>query len=62
MSDTPLTWRVTALEWLSHVVLIEAPTEDEARDIAQRLWETNSEHEQFRFKDSGLDGFEVEEC
>jgi len=55
-------WHVTAIEWLSHRAIIEADTEDEARAEAVRLWEANAGHEAFRFSDSGIDGFHVEEA
>jgi hypothetical protein len=61
MSTPTRLWRVTALEWLAHVAVIEAPTEDEARALAQDLWDRQMEAEEFRFSDSGLDGFDIEE-
>jgi len=58
----PRQWRVTAIEWLSHVALIEAESAEEAEATARQLWVDNAEHEQFSFDDSGLDGFVVEEA
>ena len=58
---SPRRWQITAIEWLAHKAIIEAPTEAEARAEAERLWEGNVEHEVFSFSDSGLDGFQIEE-
>jgi hypothetical protein len=55
-------WRVTAIEWLSHVAIIEADIAEQAETIARRLWADNGEHEVFRFSDSGLDGIVVDEA
>jgi hypothetical protein len=54
-------FRAVALEWLSHVAFIEAPDAAAAEAEAQRLWETNDEHQVFSFSDSGDDGISVEE-
>ena len=59
---TPLKWRITVIEWLSHVAVIEADTAEHAKTIARQLWADNGEHEVFRFSDSGLDGIEVDEA
>jgi hypothetical protein len=62
MSTPKRRWRVTVIEWLSYKAVIEAATEDDARAEAERLWAQNAEHEIFRFSDSGLDGFSIEEA
>jgi hypothetical protein len=54
-------WRVTVIEWLSHVAVIEAHTAEQAEEIAQRLWAENGEHNVFRFSDSDIDGIVVDE-
>jgi hypothetical protein len=56
----PRKWRVTVIEWLSHVAVIEADTAQQAEAEARNLWAENSEHEAFRFSDSGLDGVVVD--
>lgn len=53
-------WRVTVIEWLSHVAVIEAATPEEAEALARQLWVENGEHEEFRFSNSGLDGVVVD--
>jgi hypothetical protein len=55
-------WRVTVIEWLSHVAVIEAATSEEAEALARQLWADNGEREVFRFSDSGLDGVVVDEA
>jgi hypothetical protein len=55
-------WRVTVIEWLSHVAVIEADTAEQAEATAQQLWADNAEHDVFRFSDSGLDGIVVDEA
>jgi hypothetical protein len=62
MSDTPRTWRVTVIEWLSHVATIEADTAEQAEATARELWAEHGEHEVFHFSDSGLDGVVVDEA
>jgi hypothetical protein len=56
----PRLWRVTVLEWLSHVTIIEADTAEEAEEKALELREVDIEA--FRHLDSGLDGVVVEEA
>jgi hypothetical protein len=53
-------WRVTAIEWLSHVAVIEAETQEQAEAQAEEFWAENGGDGVFRFKDGGLDGFFVE--
>jgi hypothetical protein len=55
-------WHVTAIEWLSHVAVIEADTAEQAEAKARDLWAENAEHEVFRFSDAGLDGIVVDEA
>jgi hypothetical protein len=62
MSAPKRRWRVTAIEWLSHHAIIEADSEDEAREQAERIWADKGETEIFEFEDSGLDGFDIEEA
>jgi hypothetical protein len=52
---------VVVLEWLSHKAIIKATDAAAAEAEARRMWEDNSEHEVFRFDDSGIDGVQVEE-
>jgi hypothetical protein len=54
-------WRVTAIEWLSHVAVIEADTAEQAEAKAHELWADQRECEVFRFSDAGLDGIVVDE-
>jgi hypothetical protein len=58
--EAPRRWRVTVIEWLSHVAVIEADTAEQAEAEARRLWAENGEHEVFRFSDSGIDGVVVD--
>jgi hypothetical protein len=55
-------WRVTVIEWLSHVAVVEADTAKQAEAIAQQLWADNGEHNVFRFSDSDIDGIVVDEA
>ncbi len=57
----PRVWRVTVIEWLSHVATIEAGTAEEAEAKARDIWADNAEQNVFRFSDSGLDGVVVDE-
>jgi hypothetical protein len=59
--QSPRKWRVTVIEWLSHVAVIEADTAEEAEAQARELWAENGEHE-FNFSDSGIDGVVVDEA
>jgi hypothetical protein len=62
MSAIPLKrYRVTVLEWLAHYAVIEATDAEAAEAEARRMWEENAEHEVFSFRDSGIDGVDVEE-
>jgi hypothetical protein len=61
MTHASRKWRVTAIEWLSQVAVIEADTAEQAEFIAAELWADNSEHEVFHFSDAGLDGFVIDE-
>ena len=54
-------FRVVVIEWLTHDAVIEAEDEILAGDEARRLWADNAEHQPFNFRDSGIDGIEVEE-
>ena len=60
--QSPRQWRVTVIEWLSHVAVIEADTEEQAKAKARELWAAHGEYEAFRFSDSGLDGIVVDEA
>jgi hypothetical protein len=62
MSKQHRKWRVTVIEWLSHIAVIEAATPEEAEALARQFWAENGEHEEFRFSDSGLDGIVVDEA
>ncbi len=55
------TYRVVAIEWLSHVAFVEASSVEEAEAKRRELFANNAEHELFKFEDSGLDGFQIEE-
>lgn len=59
-TPTPQRYRVTVLEWLSHDAIIEASSPEAAEAEARRLWDENAEQELFSFRDSGIDGVEVE--
>lgn len=64
MTDLPAAtkrFHVTVLEWLSHTAVIEAATPEEAEQKARDLWDEGNETEDFQFRDSGLDGVDVEE-
>ena len=54
-------FRVVVIEWLTHDAVIEAEDEILAEDEARRLWADNAEHQLFSFRDSGIDGVEIEE-
>jgi len=58
----PRKWRVTAIEWLSHVASIEADTAEQAEALACELWAKNREHEAFHFEDSDVDCIIVDEA
>jgi hypothetical protein len=58
---SPRKWRVTVIEWLSHVAIIEADTAQDAEARAYELWANNAEHEVFRFSDAGIDGVVADE-
>lgn len=60
--QSPRNWRVTVIEWLSHVAIIEADTPMLAEAHARQLWAEHGDHEAFRFSDSGLDGIVVDEA
>jgi hypothetical protein len=49
------------IEWLSHKAIIEAARPEEAETKASEMFADNSEHDVFRFEDSGVDGITVEE-
>jgi hypothetical protein len=51
----PRKWRVTVIEWLSHVAVIQAETAKQAEEQARELWAENAEHEVFHFEDSDVD-------
>ena len=53
-------YRIVVIEWLTHDAVIEAEDEILAEDEARRLWADNAEHQLFRFRDLGIDGFEIE--
>lgn len=53
-------FRVTVIEWLSHVIILDAPNAETAEDMADTLW-SEVGGDAFRFMDQGLDGFQVEE-
>lgn len=55
------TYRVVVIEWLSHKAIIEVTSPEEAEAKAAEMFADNSEHEVFRFEDSGVDGITVEE-
>ncbi len=59
-TPTPQRYRVTVLEWLSHDAIIEASSREAAEAEARRLWDQNAEGEHFQFRDSGIDGVEVD--
>jgi hypothetical protein len=54
-------YRVVVIEWRSHKAIIEAANPEEAEAKAAEMFADNSEHEVFRFEDSGVDGVTVEE-
>jgi len=59
-TPAPQRYRVSVLEWLSYSAVIEAADPVAAEAEARRLWDENAEHEHFKFRDSGIDGIEVE--
>lgn len=58
--STPKPYRVTVVEWLSHVALIEADGPDQAEEKARQLWADNAEYAVFEFEDSGIECILVE--
>ncbi|MGE0371638.1 MAG: hypothetical protein AB7G40_05520 [Hyphomonadaceae bacterium] len=63
--DAPLAagqkrFRVTVLEWLSHVIILDAADANAAEELAGVMW-SDLGGDAFRFSDQGLDGFQVEE-
>lgn len=47
-------YRVTLVEWLSHDVLIDAPSQGDAEEIAEQVWSEIGD-DAFRLRDSGTD-------
>lgn len=54
-------YRVTVIEWLTHVATIKAASPENAQARTRQLWADLAEHEMFEFHDSGIDGVVVEE-
>lgn len=49
------TYRVTVIEWLAHVTVLQAADRDEAIEEARRLWLSREHDDRFEFEDSDLD-------
>lgn len=53
-------FRVTVLEWLSHVIVVDAADAKVAEEMAARFWFEGC-GDAFRFRCQGTDGFQVDE-
>lgn len=53
-------FRVTVIEWLSHVIILDAKDAAAAEDLAAHLW-SELGGDAFRFSDQGIDGFHADE-
>jgi hypothetical protein len=53
-------YRVTIIEWISYVGVIEAASSDEAEEMALDIRGTDAENDMFSFKDSGVSDVLVE--
>jgi hypothetical protein len=56
--EAPRQWRVTVIEWLSHVAVIEADTAEQDEAEARSLWAEDGEQR----GGSGIDGVVVDEA
>ena len=54
-------YRVTVVEWLSHVAIIEATSAEQAEEAALEIRGTDAEMNRFSFEDSGVSGVIVDE-
>jgi hypothetical protein len=53
-------YRVTVIEWLPHVAIIEATSVEQAEEIALAIRGTDAESERFLFEDGGVSDVTVE--
>lgn len=51
-------YRVTVIEWVSHDLLVDAPSKEEAEQLGEELW-CELGGDAFKCRDSGLDTIDV---
>ncbi len=60
-ASTRKRYRVTLIEWLSHVAVVEATSAEDAQEKALEIRETEEEGDGFEFEDGGVSDVMCEE-